>query len=150
MYSSFKLFFNNAVGFTLYKNKISTLFYFWILEEVVEFVRKLSDVEVKEIPSTVTFECELSKPDMVAKWFRDGKPLGESDKYQMVVDGTVHKLVITDVDGEDEGDYSIVARGKKSEGELIVEGNFSVDKQYMFLDLSINLWTHSVEMSVTN
>lgn len=150
MYSSFKLFFNNAVGFTLYKNKISTLFYFKILEEVVEFVRKLSDVEVKEIPSTVTFECELSKPDMVAKWFRDGKPLGESDKYQMVVDGTVHKLVITDVDGEDEGDYSIVARGKKSEGELIVEGNFSVDKQYMFLDLSINLWTHSVEMSVTN
>lgn len=150
MYSSFKLFFNNAVGFTLYKNKISTLFYFYILEEVVEFVRKLSDVEVKEIPSTVTFECELSKPDMVAKWFRDGKPLGESDKYQMVVDGTVHKLVITDVDGEDEGDYSIVARGKKSEGELIVEGNFSLDKQYMFLDLSINLWTHSVEISVTN
>lgn len=115
----------------------------------MEFVRKLSDVEVKEIPSTVTFQCELSKPDMVAKWFRDGKPLGESDKYQMVVDGTVHKLVITDVDGEDEGDYSIVARGKKSEGELIVEGNFSLDKQYMFLDLSINLWTHSVEMSVT-
>lgn len=101
----------------------------------MEFLRKLSDVEVKEIPSTVTFECELSKPDMVAKWFRDGKPLGESDKYQMVVDGTVHKLVITDVDGEDEGDYSIVARGKKSEGELIVEGNFSVDKQYMFLDV---------------
>lgn len=116
----------------------------------MEFVRKLSDVEVKEIPSTVIFECELSKPDMVAKWFRDGKPLGESDKYQMVVDGTVHKLVITDVDGEDEGDYSIVARGKKSEGELIVEGNFSVDKQYMFPDLSINLWTHSVEMSVAN
>lgn len=104
----------------------------FVEEEVVEFVRKLSDVEVKEIPSTVTFECELSKPDIVAKWFRDGKPLGESDKFQMVVDGTVHKLVITDVDGEDEGDYSIVARGKKSEGELIVEvpPQLFLDKQF--------------------
>lgn len=65
---------------------------------------------------------------MVVKWFRDGKFLGESDKYQMVVDGIVYKLVIIDVDGEDEGDYSIVVRGKKLEGEFIVEGNFFVDK----------------------
>lgn len=46
----------------------------------------------------------------------------------MVVDGIVYKLVIIDVDGEDEGDYSIVVRGKKLEGEFIVEGKFFVDK----------------------
>lgn len=71
----------------------------------------------------MTFECELSKPDIVASWLRDGKPLPEGEKYKTVVEGPTHRLVISDVDGEDEGDYSIVVRGKKSEGELIVEGN---------------------------
>lgn len=81
MYLLFKLFFNNVVGFILYKNKILIFFYFKILEEVVEFVRKFSDVEVKEIFFIVIFECEFFKLDMVVKWFRDGKFLGESDKY---------------------------------------------------------------------
>lgn len=47
----------------------------------MEFVRKFSDVEVKEIFFIVIFECEFFKLDMVVKWFRDGKFLEESDKY---------------------------------------------------------------------
>ena len=78
----------------------------------------------------MTFECELSKPDIVASWLRDGKPLPEGEKYKTVVEGPTHRLVISDVDGEDEGDYSIVVRGKKSEGELIVEGKY-IAKQFL-------------------
>lgn len=85
-------------------------------------MRKLTDIEVHEIPSKAVFECELSKPNITAKWFRDNKALPSDKKYKMVVEGPVHKLEIADVDGEDEGDYSIIARGKKSEAELIVEG----------------------------
>ncbi|KAK3083483.1 hypothetical protein FSP39_023775 [Pinctada imbricata] len=100
----------------------------FVEEEKIEFIRKLEDIEVKEIPCSTIFECELSKPDMPAKWFLDGKPLTEGDKYKMTVDGAVHRLQIDDIDGEDEGDYSIVVRGKKSEGELIVEGKLSEKK----------------------
>lgn len=98
--------------------------FFQIVEEPVEFIRKLTNVEVNEIPSKAIFECELSKPDIPVKWYKDNKTLPSNDKYKMVSEGPVHKLEISDVDGEDEGDYSVVARGKKSEGELIVEGQY--------------------------
>jgi len=89
-------------------------------------VRKLSDVEVDQLPGVAVLECELNKPDVPVQWFRDNKPLAPSNKYKMLDDGPVHKLTITDVDGEDEGVYSVVASGKKSEATVFVEGRSSL------------------------
>ena len=88
----------------------------------VEIIRKLTDVKVSEIPSKILFECELSKPNVTAEWFKNKKPLQSGKKYKMVVEGPVHQLEIADVDGEDEGEYSMIAHGKKSEAKLIFEG----------------------------
>lgn len=88
-------------------------------------MRRLEDIRVNEIPCSTTFECELTKPNVVAKWFRDAnKPIKSDAKYTVESEGPVHRLIVTDVDGEDEGDYFVVARGKKSEAELIVEGMY--------------------------
>ena len=91
-------------------------------ETGVEFVRKLSDVNVDEIPGTATLECELSRDDVPVKWYRDNTALLPSNKYKMIDEGPVHKLKITDVDGEDEGPYAVVAKGQKSEASVFVEG----------------------------
>lgn len=92
------------------------------LETPLAFTRKLADVEVGQIPGVALLECELNKPDVPVKWFRDNKPLAPSKKYKMIDEGTIHKLEISDVDGEDEGNYYVVAGGLKSDANVFVEG----------------------------
>ena len=95
---------------------------FSLVDAPLDFVRKLADVEVGELPGVAVLECELNKPDIPVKWFRDNKPLAPGKKYKMMDEGTVHKLEITDVDGEDEGNYYVVAGGLKSDANVFVEG----------------------------
>ncbi|KAJ8319891.1 hypothetical protein KUTeg_001478 [Tegillarca granosa] len=104
----------------------------FVEEEPIDFVRKLEDIDVNEIPGEATFECEITKDNITAKWFKDGKPIQPGDKYKMVSEGTIHRLVVSDVDSEDEGDYMVVLRGKKSEAELVVEvaPELVLDKQF--------------------
>ena len=82
----------------------------------------MSDVDVGEIPGTVTLECEISEEGVPVKWYRDNTVLAPSNKYKMIDEGTIYKLVISDVDGEDEGKYAVIAKGQKSEASVFVEG----------------------------
>ncbi|KAK7507540.1 hypothetical protein BaRGS_00001475, partial [Batillaria attramentaria] len=101
-------------------------------EEEVEFVRKLEDIDVLEIPGTVTFECEVNKVNTVAEWFFKEQPITASDKYELESKGVIHRLTIKEVDGRDEGDYKVVVKGKKSEAGLFVEvaPQIFIDKKY--------------------
>lgn len=82
-------------------------------EEPVVFVKKLTDQVCEEVPGKVSFTCELNKPFVKAKWFRNGKELSEDDsKYDFGRDGCRHFLNIKDVTGKDEGEYSIVLQEK--------------------------------------
>ena len=93
-----------------------------ITEKPVEFIRKLADVEVGQIPGTATLECEISEEGVPVKWYRDNKALAPGNKYKMIDEGSIHKLEISDVDGEDEGKYTVIAKGQKSEASVFVEG----------------------------
>lgn len=97
---------------------------FGIAEKPIEFIKKLADTEVGEIPGTATLECELSQEGVPVKWYHDNTVLAPSNKYKMIDEGTIHKLEISDIDGEDEGKYSVIAKGQKSEASLFVEGTF--------------------------
>lgn len=94
------------------------------LEEEVDFIRKLEDIDVFEIPATVTFECEVSKLNTIAEWFFNDKPITASDKYEFESKGVIHRLTVKDIDGRDEGDYKVVVKGKTSIAGLFVEGMF--------------------------
>ena len=96
--------------------------FFCLPEKPIEFIRKLSDVDVGEIPGTATLECEISEEGVPVKWYRDNTELAPSNKYMMIDEGTIYKLVISDVDGEDEGKYAVIAKGQKSEASVFVEG----------------------------
>lgn len=111
----------------LLKNWSFNWFFFHLTaEEDLEFVRKLEDIDVKEIPGTALFECEVNKVSTVAEWFFNNQPLTASDKYEMESKGVIHRLKVKDVDGRDEGDYKVAVRGKTSEAGLFVEGVYFV------------------------
>jgi hypothetical protein len=92
-------------------------------EADVEFIRKLEDVDVTEIPGTAVFECEVSRLHTTAQWFCNNQPITASDKFETESKGVIHRLTIKEVDGKDEGDYKVVVKSKSSEAGLFVEGD---------------------------
>ena len=91
-------------------------------EEPIEFIRELKDQTVMEIPSTATFECELSKAGLRVQWLRGDEPISSGDKYDITTDGAVHRLIVHDVSGDDMDTYTATVRGKTSSASLTVEG----------------------------
>lgn len=85
-------------------------------------MRPLEDQEVREIPGTAVFECEISKANMKAEWQRAGKVISAGDKYEMSVEGGVHKLIVHNVDDLDEDNYTVVIRDVQSTAKLTVIG----------------------------
>ena len=95
---------------------------FLFTEEPIEFVRELKEQTVTEIPGTATFECELSKAGLRVQWLKGDEPISSGDKYDITADGTVHRLVVRDVTGDDVNTYTATVRGKTSSAPLAVEG----------------------------
>lgn len=82
-------------------------------EEPVIFVKKLTDITCNDVPGKVCFSCELNKPFVKAKWYRNGKEISPDDsKYDFGREGCKHFLYIKDVNGQDEGEYSIILQDK--------------------------------------
>lgn len=71
-------------------------------------------------------ECEVSKPDKVAKWFLDDQEITGSDRVELVVYSTIHQLIIHATNLEDEGKYMISVEDKKCATTLLVDGKLSV------------------------
>ena len=88
----------------------------------MDFVRHLEDQVLKELPATVTLECELTKANVKVAWQRGKTAILPSAKYEIQVDGTVHCLIIKDATAEDIGQYMALARSKTSEASLSIEG----------------------------
>ena len=94
-----------------------------VAEEKIEFVRHLQDVVVSEMPGTATFECELSRPNVKVQWLKGTKPILPDHKFNVIMDGAVHRLVIRDVIGEDDlSEYSATVRGLTSKASLNLQG----------------------------
>lgn len=92
-------------------------------EEKIEFIRHLENAVVSEIPGTATFECELSRPNVKVQWMKGNKPILPDHKYDIKMDGAVHRLVIRDVTGSDDiSEYSATVRGLTSKASLDLQG----------------------------
>ncbi|XP_014667690.1 PREDICTED: titin-like [Priapulus caudatus] len=97
-----------------------------------EFIRKLEDVSCGE-HDTVTLSCEVSFDDADVTWLKDGKPIRESgEKYEIVKNGTLRKLVINDVVREDKGRYVCQAGDNRTKADVTVEipPRVFVDKRF--------------------
>ena len=88
----------------------------------MEITKKLEDKNVKSVPETVTFICEISLGDRVMEWYKGDRVIKASDKYEIIVNGKVHKLIIHEVDDRDAGDYSAKFKNRTTSAELTVSG----------------------------
>ncbi|CAG5934228.1 obscurin-like protein 1a [Menidia menidia] len=86
----------------------------------VSIVKPLRDRTALE-KHRVILECTVSSPRCCATWYRGGRELVSSDRLEIVDDGCSQKLVIHQVDVEDEGTYSIEVGEHTSSAKLMVE-----------------------------
>ena len=68
------------------------------------------------------FECEVSKPNQTAKWFQAGDEIKDWERFTPEVEGTIHRLTITEGHLDDSAKYSCRLNGKKTSGTLTVKG----------------------------
>jgi len=90
-------------------------------EEAVAFTRDLSDVKITRLPSSASFDCELSRPNVPVTWYKDDQPLRRSQRLNIEAEGRVHRLNIRNVEAADEAVYSVVAKNVRSAAKLSVQ-----------------------------
>jgi hypothetical protein len=84
-------------------------------------VRPLANITVTE-NQKLHLECEVSRPDKPAQWFKDDKLVSATARIRLTSDGGVHSLDIDSADLDDEAVYKVVVNGAESSAEVLVEG----------------------------
>ena len=89
-----------------------------------QLLRTLEDITLNEVGLTATFECEVSLESLQAEWRKANKPVKTSGRISIVADKKIHRLIISDVTDEDEGQYSVVFKEQdlQSTASLAVKG----------------------------
>lgn len=87
---------------------------------LVEFVKRLPEITLVTKGNEITMTVELSQPVDV-EWFKNNEPIKPSDKYTLIDDGTVKKLIIHNAEETDTQQYTVVAENVKSSTKLKVE-----------------------------
>ncbi|KAI4471482.1 immunoglobulin i-set domain [Holotrichia oblita] len=92
-----------------------------------KFTQKFTDLQ--QLPSRdAKFLARVSGvPQPEVKWYKDGKPLHDTDKYRIKRDGDVCCLYVNNSDEADQGVYKAVATNK--EGEDACEAKLEVVKE---------------------
>lgn len=91
-------------------------------EPTLTFLRKLPEFTILPIDGTAEFVVELSRPDVDVQWLKQGIRIQESDKYNIVVENNVRKLIIRNVTLEEQLEYTCVAETIKTSSILKVGG----------------------------
>lgn len=91
-------------------------------EPDVEFTVPLPDVTLVPKNTDAELTIKLSHPDVDVTWCKNGKPIKESPKHEINVEGTVRRLIIKDADDDDVAEYTCVAGNTKSSTKVKVEG----------------------------
>jgi Immunoglobulin I-set domain len=93
-------------------------------EVATGFLRELEDIQLNDVGLEATFECEVSKPNMRAEWFKGDKQIRvDADKYKTTSKNGKHSLTITDCQSEDVAKYTVKLNGLSSSAKLDVTGN---------------------------
>lgn len=81
----------------------------------------LGDQNIDE-GQTATFECEVNKDDAMVKWFYEGREINEDERYQVLIEGKVHKLIVKDAILSDAGEIMAKVESKSTTAILTVTG----------------------------
>uniref|UniRef100_A0ABI7ZTT7 Non-specific serine/threonine protein kinase n=1 Tax=Felis catus TaxID=9685 RepID=A0ABI7ZTT7_FELCA len=103
---------------------------------VAENAESRAELRVKELPVTIlrplrdkiamerhrgVLECQMSRASAQVQWFKGSVELQSGPKYEMVSDGLYRKLIINDVQPDDEDTYTCDAGNVKTSAQFFVE-----------------------------
>ncbi|XP_048455235.1 obscurin-like protein 1 [Rhincodon typus] len=71
----------------------------------------------------VMLQCELSRPDGVAKWYKDGEKVLENERISIRREGTLRSLRVLDARTTDSGEYLCDVQNDSLVFRVRVEGN---------------------------
>lgn len=97
------------------------LFLLILTELPLKIVKPLQKVEVSE-KKQVILTCEVNKPNIKAKWFKDKEEVETSENIHITTQETVHTLKITEATLEDAGLYKFQIEDKYSQAKVKVQG----------------------------
>ena len=100
------------------------------------FLKELEDVVLNEVGLNAVFECEISRTDLKAEWYRGEKLIRRSDKYNMTSEGGKHTLTVEKSEPDDVGEYTVKLNGVSSKAKLIIKGKIT---------LGSSMFTFSIE-----
>lgn len=92
-----------------------------VYEPSLSFLRKLPEKTGTPKNTDVELIVELSRSDVDVQWLRDGKPIKPSDKYKIITEENVRKLIIKNVQESDEVEYVCVAEDIQTFTRLVAE-----------------------------
>ncbi|KAK5977936.1 Fibronectin type III domain protein, partial [Trichostrongylus colubriformis] len=104
------------LGSSVAKSKVT------VEETFAEIVKRLERRTVGKENEPVVLRIELDHPAKDVKWTKDDKVLTDSEKYDIVSEGTSCRLTIRNADFNDAGQYVVEADGSKSYTNLHISG----------------------------
>lgn len=90
----------------------------------VSFITPLADVHVYE-KDEAKFDLEISREPKSFRWLKGSQELSNDDRFELLVDGMRHSLVVKSAKYEDEAKYMFEAEDKRTSGKLIIKGKLS-------------------------
>ena len=87
----------------------------------MDFVVPLKDVSVPE-KKQAKFQCTITKDVPKVMWHKGDDIITPDKKYDIIVDGKKHMLIINCCEFDDEDEYTIAVLDKISTARLTVEG----------------------------
>lgn len=59
----------------------------------------------RHVPEEIILSCELSRPNGIVSWYKDGQKLQESENIKLKIEGPYRRLKILSSGVEDSGEY---------------------------------------------
>ena len=95
--------------------------------EVVFINKEKVQKEVKAAPTeNATLSCEVGQEKTEVKWYKEGKLITSSKKFRVESEGKLRRLVVSQVEKRDAGEYTCEAAGQKLTFKITVTGKTSL------------------------
>ncbi|XP_064495791.1 obscurin [Pseudopipra pipra] len=91
-----------------------------VKEKPTEVTKQLED-KISQAGQDINLSCELSKPDVNIRWYKDGKAIRKSQKYDLQQEGTRAILIIHDSTVKDSGEYTCETESSKTTARITVQ-----------------------------
>ncbi|CAF4302292.1 unnamed protein product, partial [Rotaria sordida] len=102
----------------IYTETINSKAMLTVNELPIDFEKPLSNQSLTEY-DTLTLECIVTKPNKQVKWFFDNQELKPDDRCRFETEDKIHRLIISNVSPNDEGNYDVITESDRKSSAFI-------------------------------